>query len=264
MGNYRKTIPYCMARSLHYSPKLRIEVRSVSKIRHLLKGSLVKAVVLLAVSCIISGFVNCESKIPRASGPITQEIYIWQRYWNGQVQDSLATAPVRLAGLVILGAEVSFNDGVPATVLCEPDYEFLRESGTPVGLALRIGPWSGPFSENDELAVYLATLAKELVTRANDSGVEISDLQIDFDCAEASLDGYTLWVRAIKDEIDPTPLVITALPCWLKHREFRQLAEISDGYVLQVHSIERPQGPDDDFTLCDPVRSLNWIEQAAE
>jgi hypothetical protein len=41
------------------------------------------------------------------------------------------------------------------------------------------------------------------------------ELQIDFDCAESKLDGYQVWVEAIKYKISPVPVTITALPSWL-------------------------------------------------
>jgi hypothetical protein len=61
----------------------------------------------------------------------------------------------------------------------------------------------------------------------------------------------------------PTPLIITALPCWLKHREFKLLARQADGFILQVHSLEIPQNSDAPIELCDTASSLKWIEKAA-
>lgn len=60
------------------------------------------------------------------------------------------------------------------------------------------------------------------------------------------------------------PLVITALPSWLSRDSFGALVQATDGYVLQVHSLERPRGPDDaTAVLCDPKRARQAVERAA-
>jgi hypothetical protein len=57
--------------------------------------------------------------------------------------------------------------------------------------------------------------------------------------------------------------VFTALPVWLRHEEeFVALAAAADGFVLQVHSLEKPADIHAPFVLCDPVRSLAWVRHA--
>jgi hypothetical protein len=87
-------------------------------------------------------------------------------------------------------------------------------------------------------------------------------LQIDFDCAESKLDGYAIWVEALKREAPGIPIVITALPAWLKHPSFRRLIAQADGYVLQVHSLARPKRVDAPFNLCDPVAARQAVALA--
>jgi hypothetical protein len=226
-------------------------------------GSFAKAGLALGLTCLWALVFSCRTDIPRASGPIDQGIYIWQRSWNGPVQNSLSNAPVKPSGLLVLAGEITFNNSEPHLVRVFPDFDTLTQSGIPVGLAIRIGAWNGGFREDDDLVKYISRVASEAVSNATSAGVDVTELQIDFDCAEATLDGYTRWAKTIKKAIEPVPLTITALPCWLRHAEFRQLARASDGFVLQVHSIEPPDGPDEPFTLCDPARARQWIEQAS-
>ena len=68
----------------------------------------------------------------------------------------------------------------------------------------------------------------------------MAELQIDFDAAESKLAGYREWLVALRSRVGTTRLVFTALPAWLRHEEFRALAQAADGFVLQVHSLERP------------------------
>ena len=178
------------------------------------------------------------------------------------MRDSISRARDRLAGIVALGAEVSWDGGRPRMATVEWDSAFLAGLKTPVGLAMRVGPYPGPFRADDEVARTLADVAVSLVARTRDSGLAVSELQIDFDCAESKLDGYGVWVHPIRQRVAPVPLVITALPSWLNHREFRTLVEAADGFVLQVHSLERPKGPDAPMTLCDPVAARRATERA--
>ncbi len=222
-----------------------------------------RAILLLSIATVSLTLNHCTAPIIRANGQLDHELYIWQRSWSGAVRESIAQASPQSAGLVVLGAEVAFDEGELESIRVAIDYDSLRESEIPLGLAFRIGAWSGDFSEEGEPVTTLADIAEDLVYRARESQVDIKELQLDFDCPEACLDGYRVWVETIRRRIEPTRLTITVLPCWLRHPEFKKLAEVADGYVLQVHSLEAPGGIDDDFSLCDPSKAVEWIEQAA-
>jgi hypothetical protein len=110
--------------------------------------------------------------------------------------------------------------------------------------------------------MFLCDLASSLVAQARTNHVNLSELQIDFDCAESKLDGYRVWVEAIKKRVAPLPVTITALPSWLDSRAFKRLAAVATNYVLQVHSVERPKNFDAAFTLCDPRVAKRAVERA--
>jgi len=50
----------------------------------------------------------------------------------------------------------------------------------------------------------------------------------------------------------------------LKEPAFKPLAEATDGYVLQVHSLERPKDINAPFILCDPIAARRAVEQAGK
>jgi len=110
----------------------------------------------------------------------------------------------------------------------------------------------------------LADLAQRLVVEATAAGVSPSELQLDFDCASSRLDGYRIWVEVIRQRIAPVPLVITALPVWMDEAAFRTLVAAASGYVLQVHSLERPKSFDAAFTLFDQSAARRAVSKAAE
>lgn len=185
------------------------------------------------------------------SRALTQEAYIWQRAWTPGVVAAVQEGAPSFSGYVALAAEVSFRGGRVRVERVTVNYPALARAGVPVGLALRIGAYSGPFGVNDENARLLKDLAASIIAHAKAAGISLSELQLDFDCAESKLDGYRKWVIAIKHRVSPVPVVITALPVWLKRRAFAPLARSADGYVLQVHSLARPTSLDAPMSLCD-------------
>src|SRR2546422_1012672 len=136
----------------------------------------------------------------------------------------------------------------------------LRAAKRPIGLALRIGAYPGPFDCNGEVTALLVEQASSLIAEGQANQLQAGELQIDFDCAESKLDGYRVWVEAIRRKIAPVPLTITVLSSWLNQASFKRLIAGTDGYVLQVHSFQRPMDADAPFTLCDPVAARRAVE----
>ena len=202
---------------------------------------------------------------PHVSGPLRHEAYVWQRVWSEPVRNAVAQHATNFSALTLLRAEVSWKDKKPQVMRVSPDYAALAGTHSPFGIALRIGPYHGPFATNDAVTVFLADLAASLVAEARTNQAELSELQIDFDCAESKLDGYRVWITAIQARVAPLPVTITALPSWLNAWAFKRLAVVATNYVLQVHSLERPT----DINalphwagLCDPRAAQRAVERA--
>jgi len=176
------------------------------------------------------------------------------------VQAAVAAHATNFAELVVLAAEVTWHEKQPLVIHVPVDYA--KMTNTEIGLALRIGPFAGPFLPTNQTTTFLATLADSLVSEAKASGLNPRELQIDFDCAESKLEGYQVWVEAIRHKIAPTPLTITVLPSWLGQASFGRLVGVTDGYVLQVHSLGKPRSAAAPFTLCDPLEAKRAVENA--
>ncbi len=213
---------------------------------------------------------------PRAGGPLTHEAYVWQRVWTPPVVEAVRAHAVAFARLVVLGAEVWWHPGPGGARVPEVTRVPLRgdvlgalhREGFPIGLALRIGPHPGPFAADDAGGRLLRETAIALVTDARDQGLDPAELQLDFDAAESQLEGYRVWVESIRHALrgpgaPAVPVTLTALPSWLPHAAFTRLARASDGFVLQVHSLDRPARADAPLVLADPAAARRWVEQAA-
>ena len=219
-----------------------------------------------AVSCALSvaaGLQQFTSNAAVPAMPLAQEVYVWQRAWTPAVREAVVEHGAAFTNVVALAAEVSWSHGKPEVVRVPVDFSALAQTKQATGLALRIGPFSGPFATNDAVSQMLVSLAASVVTEAKTNGVALSEMQLDFDCADSKLDSYRLWVEAIRQHIAPIRLTITTLPSWLKQSAFRALVAASDGYVLQVHSLAKPESYDAKFTLCDPKAALAAVEKAS-
>jgi uncharacterized protein DUF3142 len=217
---------------------------------------------LLSVALYLAVTPGC-ARHKTVSGPLAQEIYVWQRVWNDQVKAALTKASESAAGFATLAAEIDLRDGEPKIFRPNLDYAALKSSGRPVALTIRIDPFIGPFSENDRTAEAIGRLARDVVRTAQDHDLSPAELQIDFDCGEWKLDGYRMWLRKIRAAVAPLPVTPTILPSWLTHRAFAKLAHECGGFILQVHSVAVPQSVEDTHELTDPVRAVEWTEQAA-
>jgi hypothetical protein len=81
----------------------------------------------------------------RAGGPLRHEVYVWQRAWTQPVRDAVSERATNFAELVPLKAEISWTDQKPQLTRVALDYPTLAKTGRPIGLALRIGSYPGPF-----------------------------------------------------------------------------------------------------------------------
>jgi hypothetical protein len=212
----------------------------------------------LVLACGVSLIPCCRQE---RSVLLSQRAYIWQRDWKAPIVDSLREGRDSLDGCAVLAAEIEWHNGKPGAMRPDVNWIALREWRKPIGAAMRISPFPGPFYEDDENTRYLCTTAKSIVTEVGRQGVELTELQVDFDCAQKKLAGYALWVRKLRDAVKPVPLVITTLPSWLKEPEFVPLVREVPRYVLQVHSVSSPLG-DAKTMICDPILARRWVAQA--
>ncbi|HWN42994.1 MAG TPA: DUF3142 domain-containing protein, partial [Thermoanaerobaculia bacterium] len=203
-------------------------------------------------------------------GPLPQEAYVWQRAWTPAVREAVSQAS-DFAGLTVLAAEIDLSHSPLRAFRVGIDWQALRDAGRPVGLALRIGRFqgwgrgTGRFEDEPETVRALADLAGELAKQARSHGLELQEIQIDYDCPESKLSDYPVLIEAVRRSVASTPVTVTALPTWLRHqRAFRTLSRKADGVVLQVHSLRAPSKPGERVDLIDPAEAARAVEEAAK
>jgi hypothetical protein len=215
----------------------------------------------LGLAIAIPFLVSCRQSTSTAPGPLHQRGYLWQRSWNPAVKAALTEAENRLDGVVILGGEIIWSDAKPQTILATIDWESVKNSGKPVAIALRVAPYSGPFTEDDSAIWQISNAARSLLATARSHQVELTEFQLDFDCAQKKLSSYRTWLRVLRPFIRPTRFVISTLPAWLDEPEFATIIHDVDGYVLQVHSVPTT-AETGQAALCDTRLARKWVAKA--
>src|ERR1017187_3270503 len=117
------------------------------------------------IAAMIGSFIfalAASELFPSAAGaamPLSQEVYVWQRVWTPQLRRAVVDHGGTFSNVVALAAEVSWNHDKPAVVRVSLDFSTLALTKSRIGLALRIGPFSGPFVTNDATTQTLGSLA---------------------------------------------------------------------------------------------------------
>lgn len=196
---------------------------------------------------------------PTHAAPLAQEAYVWQRDWNPAVRQAVLERGKLFAGLTVLAAEVSWKkDGL----LFEPlaiDEALLEGIKTKVTLAVRINTLPGGLGYQPQMDAEVHRLLGVWWERSKTA----QGLQIDFDCPESKLEGYSRWLKQLRTQLPGVRLTITTLPSWLRQVAFGDLVKATDGYVLQVHSLARPVDFATTYTLCDPTEAKQAVTEAS-
>ena len=202
------------------------------------------------------------STTPRASGQLPASAYVWQLRHDGAVRAALTERLGAFDHGTVLAAEVRIVAGHVVTQRVDLAEDALR--GRPVALAIRVGPKA--FAARDPFADELVALAQELVGDARANGIDVTELQLDYDCPSSRLSLYAEFLERLGEDLgvlEPPPiLTVTALPTWLSHDEMTAVADAVELYVLQLHSLEQPHHVTDRIALFEPKRARDTIERA--
>ncbi|MCW2238030.1 DUF3142 domain-containing protein [Azospirillum canadense] len=185
------------------------------------------------------------------AGPLPQDAYVWQRRWTPALGEALRQSSDMIGRWRVLAAERGGAGGITRTA---PDWVALAHSGRPVVLVVRIDGSAPPPID----PAFLAEVGRAVETAAG-QGVDVAGIEIDHDCATARLDGYALFLEALRRHLPPgLPLSITALPTWLPSPLFGAVVGRVDEIVLQVHAVRNPR-----FGLFDPRLARDWLDRLA-
>ena len=214
----------------------------------------------VAVVCLLAGCKD-ESHALRQSA-LPMDAYVWQRAWTPEVSAAVRQTAL-LDALHILSAEVRFKADAPVITRIKPDWQALRESGRRIGAVMRVHASAATTDWDEKASSALSGLAAAIAAGFKAAGVPLCELQIDYDCPESKLAGYTRLLRHLKSKFPNIPVCITALPSWLHQDAVLPLLAESPSYILQVHSLHLPERGGM-ITLMDPTEARQAVKRAVE
>ncbi|XXF79653.1 DUF3142 domain-containing protein [Myxococcaceae bacterium GXIMD 01537] len=190
---------------------------------------------------VLAGACTRETPPPRA---LPHEAYVWQRDWSPELSQAIAEAPEELGALRVLARERSGPERTPVDVAV--DTAALARSGREVVAVMRV----------DGTAPLTGISLQEVITHARSwraQGVRVRGVELDHDCATASLAGYADWLERERAALGDLALTLTALPAWSTSPALARLAALPDGLVLQVHAVRAP-------SLFTPEEARGFVE----
>lgn len=211
---------------------------------------------LLACLCVCAG---CRREEPPAFKGLTHAAYVWRQGWDAAAVASLTAGelPAEVGELSVLVGECGL--GQPPRAV-RPPWPQLLATGRPVSLAVRIGTGSALGGPQEPDLREGVGLLKEGLAAARAAGLEVTQVQLDFDCPVRLLSAYAERLREFKQATPGLMVTITALPSWLQAPGCAQLFQTVDGFTLQVHASQRPKAKAP-TRLVTAVEALRWIEQ---
>ncbi|WP_434391551.1 DUF3142 domain-containing protein [Melittangium boletus] len=192
---------------------------------------------LLLLTCTLA----CSRPEPR---PLGHDAYVWQRDWSPALVEAVTQAPAELGVLRVLARERSGVERAPVDIAVDP--EALARSGREVVAVMRVegtAPLEGVSLQE------IATHARAWRAR----GVRVRGVELDHDCATASLAAYADWLARERKTLGDLTLSITALPTWSESPRLEALTAQVDTLVLQVHAVRAP-------TLFSAVEARRYLE----
>jgi hypothetical protein len=147
-----------------------------------------------AVLCACALIASCRPQSHVT--PLLQRGYLWQRDWTQAVAVAVTEADRQMDGVVVHGADIQWNAGRPSPIRANLSWQTLEGLKKPVALALRIEPYPGPLA-----AMTIVREATRLIQDAKAHRLNLSELQLDFDCPQKKLAGYEIWVRTVRTAI---------------------------------------------------------------
>lgn len=194
---------------------------------------------------------------------LAQSAYVWQRVWSAALEHDVAEHAAAFTRLDVLAAEITFPGSNPEIEYTAPAWERLRATGVHVACVIRVGarPSGHPWRPAEVETV--TRVIRRVIASAREHGVGPVEVQLDYDAATASLGDYRGVLERVRAAVQPLPLTFTILPTWMGSAQFPALAAAADGFILQVHSLEKPRTVDAPVVLFDGAKAREWIRQAA-
>ncbi len=189
-------------------------------------------------------------------------VYLWKQSHDPQTARALGRAQNDFEGVNFLYAKISFATGTNTPVLQKlpVDASTLGNLKTPLVLSVRISMLKAEAARYREMGADIADMIADCLRSTLADGIGVAEVQIDFDCPESKIGEYARWMGLFRARLPKeTRLCFTAVPSQMRAPHFSDLAEQSDGFVLQIHHIAERGGR---LCIFETARALTAVRDA--
>lgn len=198
--------------------------------------------------------------------PLDSAAYVWQRNWGERVAAAVEESSGKIGHFMYLAGESTVHGDSLDWQTFHPDWVSLKKAHAQVTPVFRMGSETVSLLRDGDLSTIAGGIAEELKllrTEAAAHGVEIDGVQVDFDSPTSKIERYRMLIVELDKHIGDTELSITTLPTWMDSEDFEGLVQAADYFVLQVHSLVKPDRFEDEITLIEAQRLPHYFEQAS-
>ncbi len=175
--------------------------------------------------------------------PLQHDAYVWQHAWGSDMRAAVRDRPALLQSLHVLIGTLRLPDRQFSAA--DVAVQSLAHIG-PVIAVLRVEGTAPLDDRGRQQAVAAAKLWQH-------QGVQVSGLEVDYDCPTARLADYATWLATARQAAAPLPIAITALPTWVQSPALPKLLAQTSRVTLQLHAIRADK-------LFDAAEALAWCE----
>lgn len=209
-------------------------------------------------------FLSGSGCAKRESKPLEQDFYVWRPSWSAETGALVLRASEKAAGFQVFAGEATRDrDGAVSMQPCAVDWKVLAAARRPVVTVFRMNAGFVPLLADStamrKWAPDFARFARGTLESARAANLQVNEVQLDYDCPTARLDGYIRLVNEIKALLPATALSITVLPTWMESSHFHELISSADSFVFQAHSVEPPRSAERARDICDVERLKAWL-----
>lgn len=118
--------------------------------------------------------------------------------------------------------------------------------------------------ETDVAASSISNAIAEQVAEAEQAGVAVLGIQLDFDVPTGSLERYSEFLRLVRGRFSRYRLSITTLGDWIGRPHYNKLVEQVDFHVPQLYGFQVPHRLDRINSISDPASIRSYLKQLAD
>jgi len=213
------------------------------------------------ISLLLLSIAGCDSR--QADTGLQQSIYVWQQNPSQELFAAVDNHGHRFHSLYALAYRVDVRG---ETIEMEPAAALqvcLRvAAGQRILPVIRIDAPDAGLGEVHRLMTEIAERIPEMERAFEAAGSRLTEIEIDYPCPLWLLGEYAELLHGLDAHFPPISFSFTAQPEWIGADGWEALTDAADFYTLELHGIDLPPHPVEEFVMFDPEEAREAVRMA--